>query len=81
LGTKQLHDDFEDPVMRSRNGSSTRIPISLGFGRVWKFEGLEFNGWVSGRMDGLQQYTKVTDVTPMYTARFGFTLLFPDFEL
>ena len=28
-----------------------------------------------------RQYTKVTDVTPMYTVRFGFTLLFPDFEL
>lgn len=64
-----------------RHGSSTRIPISLGFGRVWKFERLEFNGWVSGEWTAYRQYTKVTDVTPMYTVRFGFTLLFPDFEL
>jgi hypothetical protein len=64
-----------------RHGSSTKIPISLGFGRVWKFEGLEFNRWVSGEWTAYRQYTKVTDVTPMYTVRFGFTLLFADFEL
>src|SRR5271169_2366636 len=61
-----------------RHGSSTKIPISLGFGRVWKFEGLEFNGFVSGEWTAYRQYTKVT---PMYTVRFGVTLLFPHFEL
>jgi hypothetical protein len=64
-----------------RHGSSTKIPISLGFGRVWKFEGLQLNPWVSGEWTAYRQYTKVTDVTPMYTVRFGFNLLFPEFEL
>src|SRR5208282_345470 len=64
-----------------RHGSSTTIPISLGFGRVWKFEGIQLNPWVSGEWTAYRQYTKVTNVTPMYTVRFGLTLLFPDFEL
>ena len=64
-----------------RHGSSTRIPISLGFGRVWKFEGLQLNPWVSGEWTAYRQYTKVTNATPMYTVRFGLTLLFPDLEL
>jgi len=64
-----------------RHGSSTTIPISLGFGRVFKFEGLQFNPWVSGEWTAYRQYTKVTNVTPTYTVRFGVTLLFPDLEL
>jgi hypothetical protein len=64
-----------------RHGSSTRIPISLGFGRVWKFEGLQLNSWVSGEWTAYRQYTTVTNVTPMYTVRFGLTLLFPDLEI
>jgi hypothetical protein len=64
-----------------RHGSSTRIPISFGFGRVWKFEGLQLNPWVSGEWTAYRQYTKVTNATPMYTVRFGFTMLFPDLEL
>jgi hypothetical protein len=61
-----------------RHGSSTTIPISLGVGRVWKFEGPELNTWVSGEWTTYRQYT---DITPMYTVRFGATLLFPHFQL
>jgi hypothetical protein len=61
-----------------RHGSSTTIPISLGFGKVWKFEGPELNTWVSGEWTAYRQYA---GITPMYTVRFGLTLLFPHFEL
>jgi len=61
-----------------RHGNSTTIPISLGFGKVWNFEGLELNAWVSGEWMAYRQYTRIT---PMYTIRFGLTLLFPHFEL
>jgi hypothetical protein len=61
-----------------RHGSSTTIPISLGFGRVWKFAGPELNTWVSGEWTAYRQYT---DITPMYTVRFGLTLLFPHLRL
>ena len=61
-----------------RHGSSTTIPISLGCGRVWKFEGPELNAWVSGEWTAYREYT---NITPMYTVRFGVTLLFPHFEL
>jgi len=61
-----------------RHGTSTTIPISFGFGRVWKFEGPEVNAWVSGEWTAYRQYT---NITPMYTVRFGLTLLFPNFEL
>ena len=61
-----------------RHGSSTTIPISLGFGRVWKFQGIELNPWVSGEWTAYRQHSKIT---PMYTVRFGVTLLFPDLTL
>ncbi len=61
-----------------RHNSSTTIPISLGFGRVWKVSGLQLNPWVTGEWTAYRQYSKIT---PMYTVRFGLTLLFPDFEL
>ncbi len=61
-----------------RHGSSTTIPISLGVGRVFKFEGLQVNPFVTGEWTAYRQYTKIT---PMYTVRFGLTLLFPDFLL
>ena len=61
-----------------RHGSSTTIPVSLGFGRVWPFAGLKLNAWVSGEWTAYRQYTSIT---PMYTVRFGLTLLFPDFLL
>lgn len=65
-------------TVKWRHGSSTTIPISLGFGRVWKFEGPELNTWVSGEWTAYRQYT---NITPMYTVRFGVTLLFPHFRL
>jgi hypothetical protein len=61
-----------------RRGSSTTIPVSLGFGRVWKFEGAQLNAWVSGEWTAYRQFTSIT---PMYTVRFGTTLLFPEFVL
>ncbi len=61
-----------------RHGSSTTIPVSLGCGRVWKFAGPEVNTWVSGEWMAYRQYA---GITPMYTVRFGLTLLFPHFEL
>jgi hypothetical protein len=61
-----------------RHGSSTTLPLSLGCGRVWKFEGPELNTWVSGEWMAYRQYT---NITPMYTVRFGATLLFPRFQL
>jgi hypothetical protein len=61
-----------------RHGSSTTIPISLGFGKVWKFEGPELNTWISGEWTAYRQHA---GITPMYTVRFGLTLLFPHFEL
>ncbi|HEY6418112.1 MAG TPA: hypothetical protein VIX59_03830 [Candidatus Binataceae bacterium] len=61
-----------------RHGGSTTIPISFGIGRVWKVEGLQLNPWVTGEWTAYRQYTKIT---PMYTVRFGLTLLFPDFLL
>src|ERR1017187_926483 len=61
-----------------RHGSSTTIPISLGFGRVWKFEGMQLNPWVSGEWTAYRQYSAIA---PMYTVRFGVTLLFPDLTL
>ena len=36
------------------------------------------NAWVSGEWTAYRQYT---GITPMYTVRFGLTLLFPHFEL
>jgi hypothetical protein len=61
-----------------RHGSSTTIPISLGFGRVWKLAEPELNTWVSGEWTAYRQYT---NITPMYTVRFGVTLLFPNLAL
>jgi hypothetical protein len=61
-----------------RRGTSTTIPISLGFGRVWKFEGPEVNTWVSDEWITYRQYTSIM---PMYTVRLDLTLIFSNFEL
>jgi hypothetical protein len=61
-----------------RHGSSTTVPISFGGGRVWKTDGMQLNAWVSGEWTAYRQYT---NITPMYTVRFGFTLLLPDLKL
>ncbi len=61
-----------------RHRTSTTIPISLGFGRVWKMQGFEVNAWTSGEWTAYRQYSSIT---PEYTVRFGITLLFPDILL
>jgi hypothetical protein len=61
-----------------RHGTSTTLPISLGLGRVWKVSGLQLNTWTSGEWT---TYRQNTNITPLYTFRFGVTLLFPDFYL
>jgi hypothetical protein len=61
-----------------RHGGSTTLPVSLGVGKIWKFSGLQLNPWVSGEWT---TYRQNTTITPMYTVRFGLTLLFPTFEL
>ena len=43
-----------------RHGRSTTIPISLGFGRVFKLEGVQLNPWVSGEWTAYRQYTNIT---------------------
>ncbi len=61
-----------------RHNTSTTLPISLGFGRVWKFAGPEVDTWVSGQWTAYQQFATIT---PRYTVKFGVTLLFPNLEL
>src|SRR5215469_14076368 len=62
-----------------RHNTSTTIPISLGFGNVWKSEGgPELNPWFSFEWTAYHQYA---GITPKYTLRFGLTLLFPHLEL
>jgi len=61
-----------------RHGTSTSIPVSIGFGKVWKLDGQIVDTWVSGEW---MAYRQLAGITPMYTVRFGFNLLFPDFVL
>ena len=61
-----------------RHDTSTTLPISLGLGRVWEISGLQLNTWTSGEWT---TYRQNTNITPLYTFRFGVTLLFPDFYL
>jgi hypothetical protein len=64
-------------IVNWRRGNSTTIPISFGFGKVWKFEGPELNTWVSSEWTAYRQYA---GISPMYTVRFGLTLPFPQFQ-
>jgi hypothetical protein len=61
-----------------RHNTSTTLPISFGFGRVWKLAGPEVDTWVSGQWTAYRQFASIT---PKYTLRFGVTLLFPNVEL
>jgi hypothetical protein len=61
-----------------RHGTSTTIPLSFGLGRVWKLPGPELDTWFSYEWTAYRQYTSIS---PMYTLRFGLTLLFPRVEL
>ena len=60
------------------HGTSTTLPVSIGFGRIWKFPGPELDTWASYEWTAYRQYT---NITPMYTVRFGITLLFPHLVL
>jgi hypothetical protein len=54
-----------------RHGTSTTIPISLGFGRVSKLEGLEVNAWTSGEWTAYRQYSSITpevSIVPWYNS-------------
>jgi hypothetical protein len=61
-----------------RHNTSTTLPISFGFGRVWKFPGPQIDTWVSGEWTAYRQFATIT---PMYRIRFGVTLVFPHLEL
>jgi hypothetical protein len=61
-----------------RHNTSTTLPISLGLGEVWETEGPELNPWISYEWTAYHQFA---GITPKYTIRFGFTLLFPRLEL
>jgi hypothetical protein len=65
-------------TINCRHNTSTAIPISLGVGNVYKTEGPELNPWISFEWTAYHQYA---GITPKYTIRFGFTLLFPHLEL
>ena len=61
-----------------RHHTPTTIPVSLGFGRVWKFRGQTLDTWTSGEWMGYRQFA---GITPMYTVRFGLNFVFPEFVL
>jgi len=61
-----------------RHHTPTTIPISLGFGRVWNFNGQMLDTWTSGEW---MTYRQFAGITPMYTVRFGVNFLFPEFVL
>lgn len=61
-----------------RHGGSTTIPLSFGVGKVWDLSGLELNPWITYEWT---TYRQNTAITPMYTIRFGLTMLFPDLVL
>ena len=61
-----------------RHQTSTTLPISFGFGRVWDWPSLKLDTWVSGEWTS---YLQFAGITPMYSVRFGITLLLPDFDL
>jgi hypothetical protein len=61
-----------------RHYTSTTVPVSFGVGNVYETEGPELNPWISFEWTAYHQYA---GITPKYTIRFGFTLLFPYIEL
>lgn len=61
-----------------RHHTPTTIPISLGFGKVWNFNGQMLDTWTSGEW---MTYRQFAEITPMYTVRFGVNFVFPEFVL
>jgi hypothetical protein len=62
-----------------RHGSSTRIPLSAGIGKVWKFvHGAAINSSVSGQWTAYRQFSPQTAQT---SVNFQITLLLPTLQL
>jgi hypothetical protein len=62
-----------------RHKTSTRIPLSAGFGKVWKFdEGYSINASVSGEWMVYRQFSPQTE---QFRLRFQVGLLLPQVEL
>ena len=62
-----------------RHKTSTEIPLSAGFGKVWKFgEGYAIDLSVAGEW---MVYRQFSTQTQQFTLRFGVNLLLPQAEL
>jgi hypothetical protein len=62
-----------------RHGTSTRIPLSAGLGKVQNFSsGSAINGSVAGEWMAYRQFAPEAE---QFTLKFQLTLLFPTFEL
>jgi hypothetical protein len=62
-----------------RHNTSTELPLSAGFGKVWKFgEGYALDTSISGEWMVYRQFDPQTE---QFTLRFGVSLLLPQTEL
>lgn len=62
-----------------RHETSTKIPLSAGFGKVWKFdEGYSIDTSVSGEWMAYRQFSTQTE---QFTLRFQVNLLLPQLQL
>ena len=62
-----------------RHNTSTEIPLSAGFGKVWKFsEDYALNASLAGEWMLYRQFDSQTE---QFTLKFQVTMLFPHFEL
>jgi hypothetical protein len=66
-------------TINQRHHTATTIPLSAGFGRVWKFsDGLSLDTSLSGEW---MVYRQLSSRTEQFTVNFQITLLFPKIEL
>jgi len=66
-------------TINQRHHTATTIPLSAGFGKVWKFsDGLSLDTSVSGEWMAYRQFSSQTE---QFTLNFQVTLLFPTVEL
>lgn len=62
-----------------RPGTSTRIPVSAGIGKVWKFaEGAAINSSIAGEWTAYRQYSPQSH---QFTLKFQVTFLLPQVQL
>jgi len=62
-----------------RHKTSTQMPLSAGFGKVWKFnEGYAIDTSVSGEWMAYRQFSTQT---PQFSLRFQMNLLLPQLQL